>query len=301
MARSQIYFVASALLLALGSVLAKLLLSLDQDGGKAIDPLPFLTFQLIGGVAFLMVVQIALGGSRAPLHLLRRPALAGLILGVGSVGTIMALALISASEAAVVFATQPVVILVLARVLLGERCGLWVTALCLVAVVGVVTIVASGGVDETGARATGIAFAAVSTVSAALYVIWMRGLSDKIDVLTALLVVLSAATLLAALLWGVTHMVALAGIRAGTFFLAGSAFGTGVIYYGAAFYVYLLGLQHTEASRAGVYLSLVPVFVIALAWALLNERLTPLQWVGAAIVIGAVAGLARLSAGASRL
>ncbi|MEL7252776.1 MAG: DMT family transporter [Pseudomonadota bacterium] len=293
---SHLFFVASAFLLALGSVLAKYLLSLDQTSETTIDPLPFLTFQLMGGVAFLVVMRLSMGWRHEPMQLLLRPALAGIILGAGSVGTIMALALISASEASVVFATQPVLMLGLAWVLLGERFGPSTAALCLIAVGGVIVIVIGGTVDASSSRFAGLAFALMSTASAALYTVWMRGLSGKLDFLTALIVVQSAALLLSALVWGLAGFADVSPTHFGSPFLMGSAFGTGVIYYGAAFYIYLIGLQNTEASKAGIYLSLVPVFAIALAWFLLAERLAPMQWLGAAVVICAVGGLSALSA-----
>ena len=83
--------------------------------------------------------------------------------------------------------------------------------------------------------------------------------------------------------------------RIGTLFLAGSALGTGALYYGAAFYIYLIGLQNTEASKAGIYLSLVPVFAIGLAWVILAERFGISQWIGAVIVVVAVAGISAIS------
>lgn len=292
---SHLYFVASTFLLALGSVLAKYFLSWDQGAASTIAPLPFLTLQLLGGLVFLITVRFVLGWQAEPLSMLARPAMAGLILGVGSIGTIMALALISASEASVVFATQPILILGLAWLLLRERFGSSVGLLCLLAVGGVVVIVIGGGIGSSSNRVGGLAFAMMSTACAAIYTVLMRGLTGKLDFLTALIVVQSAAWLLSVMALSLTSLTDFTPASFGTVYLASSAFGTGVIYYGAAFYMYLIGLQNTEASKAGVYLSLVPVFAIGLAWFLLAERLTLLQWIGAAVVIVAVLGVSLLS------
>lgn len=295
MPRSHLPFVISAFLLALGSVLAKYLLSVEQTSGAPIQPLPFLTLQLFGGVFFLVAGRTARGWRSEPVKLLVRPAVAGIILGFGSVGTIMALALISASEASVVFATQPIIMLGLAWVLLGERFPFSTVIFALCAVAGVVGIVIGGGIDASPERSTGLSFAFFSTVSAAIYVVWMRGLSGRVDYLTALIVAQAMACLISGLVWTIAFIADLAETSTGTAFLAWSAFGTGAIYYGAAFYIYLIGLQKTEASTAGVYLSLVPVFAIGLAWGLLSERLAPLQWVGAVTVICAVGTISLLS------
>lgn len=88
---------------------------------------------------------------------------------------------------------------------------------------------------------------------------------------------------------------ALTPARIGTYFLAGSALGTGAFFFGAAFHVYLIGLQQTEASKPGIYLSLVPVFVVGPAWVILSERLGTWQWMGAVIVIVAVTGISLIS------
>lgn len=289
---THLYFIASAFFLALGAVLAKYLLS---RSGAVIDPLPFLTLQLLGGVAFLSAVEMAKGWRRRPLRRLARPAAAGLVLGVGSLGTIMALASISASEASVIFAIQPVVIIALARVLLGERVTPAVFALSVVAVIGVASIVAGGLAPGATGRVAGIAFAVVSTVCAAVYVVWMRGLSEGTDIPSALVVVQVVAWFVAASAWGATELMDLTETRVGSSFLILSAAGTGVIYYGLAFYVYLIGLQKTEATTAGAYLNLVPVFAIGLASAILAEQLSSVQWVGALVVIGALTGISLLA------
>lgn len=297
---SHLFFVASAFLLALGSVIARHFLSLDQASSASIDPLPFLCLQLFGGIAFLVVVRLARGWQRIPAADLCRPACAGIVLGMGSIGTIMALALISASEASVVFATQPVMILGLAWIVLREKTPIETIILALLAVTGVIVIVVGGGFDTSSKRFLGLSFALISTASSAIYVVWMRGLSAKLDQLSALIVVLSVAFLVAALAWTLVTGLGLASTSAGSILLGLSAFGIGTIYYGAAFWIYLVGLRKTDASIAGVYLSLVPVFAIGLAYVFLAERLTHLQSIGAATVTLAVGALALITAKRSR-
>ncbi|MEM6677858.1 MAG: DMT family transporter [Pseudomonadota bacterium] len=286
---AHLYFVASAFLLALGSVWVKALLS-SRD--TIIDPLPFLTLQLIGGVAFLIAVQGVRGWRGVDFPPLARPAVAGVILGVGSVGTIMALASIPASEASVIFATQPIVIIALARLLLGERIARAVLVLSLVGVAGVGGIVIGGSGFDTTGRSLGVALALLSTVCAAIYVVWMRRLSGSTSVLATLIIVQSTACLVAASVTALSTATALSAAHFGDGSSMLAAAGTGVLYYGMAFYVYLLGLRTTEASIAGVYLNLVPVFTIALASATLSERLSPTQWIAASIVITAVTSIA---------
>ena len=54
------------------------------------------------------------------------------------------------------------------------------------------------------------------------------------------------------------------------------------------FLLFLAGLHHIEASRAGVTATLEPVFAAALAWGLLGETMLPWQIVGGLAVLGGV-------------
>jgi drug/metabolite transporter (DMT)-like permease len=72
-----------------------------------------------------------------------------------------------------------------------------------------------------------------------------------------------------------------------------SAALSGCLYYGVAFSLYLTGLQHTPASVAGQYINLIPIFGIAAGSFLLGEQLTGRQWIGAVVIVLAVAIAAR--------
>jgi drug/metabolite transporter (DMT)-like permease len=70
----------------------------------------------------------------------------------------------------------------------------------------------------------------------------------------------------------------------------GSAVVSGFVYYGLAYWFYLAGLRHLPASTAAVSFYLIPLFGVAAATAL-GERLEAIQWLGAAVVITAVASI----------
>ena len=289
------FFLAlSAALLALGSVLAKGLLG----GGLGTDlppvaPLPFLVCQLAGSLALLAMLckvqgdGFAVGTSARVLHV------AGGVVGLGAIGTILALSFMPVGEASVVFATQPIVILLLARMLLGEPLTVRAFALSSVAVLGVVTILGGAAAGSATDRPLGVAFAALTTVAAAVYVVWMRQVSSVTRPLPALLRVQTVALVIAALAWIGGDLLGRGAAGLPSISSALAAAGTGAIYYGLAFYVYLLGLAHVEAGRAGAFLNLVPVFTIGLAFVLLGERLTTAQWIGSGVVLGAVLALGR--------
>ncbi|MGJ8586326.1 MAG: EamA family transporter [Marinosulfonomonas sp.] len=114
---APLLLVSSAFLLALGAVLAKALLS---PGSTALHPLLFLVAQLGGGLLVLFAFAMITGQllwSRS----LKRLAIPGLIIGAGSICTILSLYFTTASEASLIFAIQPMIVLGLAWVFLKER------------------------------------------------------------------------------------------------------------------------------------------------------------------------------------
>ncbi|MEO1193160.1 MAG: DMT family transporter [Pseudomonadota bacterium] len=288
------FLVLSAALLSLGSVVAKGLL----DGGlglglQPIAPLPFLTCQLAGSLILLALLAARRRGGFALGSAARVLNMTGLVSGVAALGTILALSFMPVGEASVIFATQPIVILILARLLLGEQIRLRVALLSLLAVLGVVVIL-TGAVEGTATdRRLGAAFALLATVAAAAYVVWMRQVSGATHPLAALFRVQAIGCLAAALAWAVGIAFAWPQAALPSPFSALAAGGTGALYYGVAFYVYLIGLARMEAGRAGVFLTLVPVFSIALAALLLGERFAAIQWMGAAVVLAALFALSR--------
>ena len=66
---------------------------------------------------------------------------------------------------------------------------------------------------------------------------------------------------------------------------------SGLMYYAAAFWMYLKALQAVPATTASIFLNLTPVFGVAGAYLLLGERLTQSQWVGAVIILTSVIAL----------
>jgi drug/metabolite transporter (DMT)-like permease len=65
------------------------------------------------------------------------------------------------------------------------------------------------------------------------------------------------------------------------------AAGSGVLYYGLAFWLYLAGLRRMPASVAGSFITLVPVFGVAASY-LVGEQLSTAQWLGALVVVGGI-------------
>ena len=66
---------------------------------------------------------------------------------------------------------------------------------------------------------------------------------------------------------------------------------SGVLYYGLGFWFYLTGLRLVPASYAAAFLPLIPLFGLAGGY-LIGERLSPLQWIGTALVVAATLAIA---------
>ena len=273
-----LYLVGSALCLSVGSVATKGLLS-------GVAPLSFLAAQLVGSLTLLWLLVVLRGLVPTSAAAVRPLVMVGAVIGAGALCTILALDNTSASEAALVFATQPALIVAIAFVLLGERIGWPLIVLGLVAVAGVAMIVADG---RAGGSLVGNLFAFGSTALSALYVVLMRRITQRTHPLAALAVVQTTAL---AICLVAIQADALHDLNRGTALSAQDWVGaalTGALYYGVAFWVYLIGLQRIAAAMAGLYLNLVPVFTIGLAAGLLGEALSAEQWIGAGIVLAAV-------------
>jgi drug/metabolite transporter (DMT)-like permease len=67
-----------------------------------------------------------------------------------------------------------------------------------------------------------------------------------------------------------------------------SAIGSGVLYYGINYWLYLTGLRSVPASIAAASFYLIAIFGVAGGFLFLGERLEPSQWISAAIVLAAI-------------
>jgi drug/metabolite transporter (DMT)-like permease len=67
-----------------------------------------------------------------------------------------------------------------------------------------------------------------------------------------------------------------------------SAVVSGLLYYAFAYSFYISALRRVRASIAAASFYLIPVFGLGGAW-VSGERLEPVQWLGATVVVAAVA------------
>ena len=76
---------------------------------------------------------------------------------------------------------------------------------------------------------------------------------------------------------------------------------SGALYFAGAYWLYLGALRRVTASAAAASFYLIPIVGVAAAALLLGERLAPIQWLGAAVVLlSVIAILIRAPLGAHR-
>ena len=228
-----------------------------------VAPLTLLPIQLAASGALLLVVTAV---RREPIAL-TPPVRKLAVLGVLNPGAAYALGLvglttITASMYVLIWATEPVVILVLAALVLRERISLRLAALVSVAVAGVLLVVHQPGVSGD---LVGILLTITSVGFCGLYTVLTRRLLLDDASLTVVIAQQAAALAFAVLLASVAGLLGangwdVAGLGATSLLLATVS---GVLYYGLGFWFYLTG-----------------------------ERLSPVQWIGTALVIGATLGIA---------
>jgi drug/metabolite transporter (DMT)-like permease len=259
-------------------------------------PLLVLVVQLLGSVVFLWAAVLV---TRAPLRLDRGAALASLsgLLEPGLAYTfgIIGLALTTASNASLIGAAETPLIVLLSWLFLGERFGARTLALAVLAGAGVGLLVLPDLQGLASGSILGDLLVGLATLLAAIYVTVCRRLVAGIAPLP-----LAALQQTVGLAWALAVLVA--GRAAGwapaapadlstvTVLLVGAS---GVLGYALTFWLYLAGLRHLPASRAALFLALIPVFGVAGAALLLGERLVLAQWAGAVVVVGAVGAMVR--------
>lgn len=188
---------------------------------------------------------------------------------------------IPVSLAALIFYTYPLMVALLARFTEGTRLGLLGTTAFLAAFLGLALAL---GPSFQVLDWRGIAFGFAGAAGAAGALLFTGRLGVRIDGfgLTFWANAIGVPGML--ILIPLTGSWALPAVPEGWLPFAG-----GALCYAVAINLMFLGTRLAGAARSSMILNLEPVITIGVAAALLGERLGPLQLLGAALVIGAVA------------
>ncbi|MXR37293.1 DMT family transporter [Craterilacuibacter sinensis] len=197
-----------------------------------------------------------------------------------------ALMLTSASQAAVITATLPILVTAGAMLFLAERHGRQVWAGMVVSFAGVVwlTVGASSSADAPNPL-LGNALEFLAMVCGAGYMLIAKKLSPRYSAL-----LLTGVQALMGSLWFGIGMLTPWGQWPDTLPLWPSVW---VVYLGACitlggYGLYTWAVSKVDVARAASFINLIPVFSVALAWLILGEMLNLSQWLACALVFGGV-------------
>lgn len=261
-------------------------------------PLVLLTLQLAASVVALWIVVAV---KRAPLpsarHLIPLLALGLLNPGVAYSLSLMGLARVSASMTTLLWASEPLLIVPLAALLLREAVTWRFVAVLALGLLGVALVVGLiGGLTSGDSDAGGVILLLLGVLCCALYTVLSRALVGVADSLPIVAIQQSAGVLYAAAAlalgtrFGSIHE--LVALPSATFV---TAVVSGLLYYAAAYWLYLTALRFVPAGVAGAYFNVIPVFGVGFAVIFLGETLTISQWLGALLIGLSVIGLVRLT------
>ncbi len=192
----------------------------------------------------------------------------------------------TASQAGMITALLPILVMITASIFLGEKTGVKGWAGAILAVVGVCWLTVSGAPTEDAPNPVlGNLLEFTAMICATGYTLVMRFLAPKYSPLFL--------TAVQAFVGSVFYLPIL--------FLPSVQFPEkiefiptfAIIYLGAvitlgAYGLYNYSLKYVPASRAASFVNLIPVFTVLLGWMVLGEVFTPMQCVAAAVVMGGV-------------
>ncbi|MEX1125231.1 MAG: DMT family transporter [Acidimicrobiia bacterium] len=254
---------------------------------EEIPPLTLLPIQLTVSVGMLAVLLRAQGLRVNWSPQMRRLGAMGVLNpGVSYALSLLGLTYITASLSVLLWAVEPLLILVLAWWLLGDPITRPLALASTLALVGVILVVFERG---SGGQLTGITLTLAGVAACAVYTVISRKLMVADSTLAVVAVQQSYALVFSVALLGATILTGmstpLTDVSAEAWI---SAAVSGILYYAVAFWFYLTGLRRVPAGTAAVFINLIPVFGIAAGHVLLNERLTGRQWLGAILTVVAV-------------
>jgi probable blue pigment (indigoidine) exporter len=263
---------------------------------RAVAEIPPLTLLAIQLAASLVVFALLMRWRRQPF---RDPTASPILgrLGVLNPGLAYALGLlglvhISASLSVLLWAAEPLMILLLAGWFLHERVTPGVAVLSLIAAAGMALVVYAPG---PSGQLLGVALTLAGVACCAIYTVVARRWLGTAEGTAAVVATQQLYALAFALVAVIAVWLAGGAVRPEGVSPAGwlSAVISGVLYYGVAYWLYLSGLREVPAPFAAVSFYLIPIFGLAAAFLLLGERLNPQQSLGAAVVIVVVLAIFR--------
>jgi drug/metabolite transporter (DMT)-like permease len=243
--------------------------------------LPLLAWRYV--IAALLIAALERGG-RPPLRERLRLWAIGSVFVFNSIAYFRALEQIPASVTALVLYTYPVIVALLAGLVGVERLT-WRALLATLGAFAGCALTAGGAAAGAPLPPSGVAWALGAALVYASYIVLSSRFGQGVPARVLALHLAQAAAVVCvgfaladgglALPLGPRALLSVAGI--------------GVVSTVVAMTAFLAGMALVGPTRASVLSSLEVIVTLALAFAFLGERLSPWQWAGAALILGAVA------------
>lgn len=279
--RHALLLVAATACWGCGTVLSKQVLD------RGVAPLTLLAIELAASSLLLFVGTLVLGLRLTwSANLGRLAALGVLNPGFAYALGLLGLVTIDASMSVLLWATEPILIMLLAVLLLRERVAAATIVAVAVALIGVLLVLYRPGASGD---AIGITLTVGAVTACAFYTVLTRRLLLDDSSLAVVLAQQVAAFAFALVIAGIVWAIGIAdlGLPADSATWA-LAVASGTVYYGLAFWFFVGGLRGVPASIAGSFFPLIPVFGFTAGY-LVGDRLTDRQWLGATLVVVATA------------
>jgi drug/metabolite transporter (DMT)-like permease len=276
--------ILAAVCWGLGTVVSKAALA-------EFPPVTLLAIQLGSS---LVVLAVLMRGQGIALRAPGPPLLARLGLlnpGLSYALGLLGLSSITASVSVLLWALEPVMILLLAAVLLRERITPLIVVLSAAAVVGVGLVIVDPGSIQVEPVGVGLSLAGVACC--AIYTVLTRRFIPDAQETSQVVFAQQVYALLFAIGLGVVIRLVDGPVLPERVSALGvvSAVVAGTLYYAGAYWLYLGALRRVPASIAAGSFYLIPIVGVTAAALLLGERLSPVQWLGAAVVLVSVLGI----------
>ena len=234
---------------------------------------------MIGGAVLTVLVLLRGGFDRAAIRADAMPlVLGGAALGFNWVALFEAYRLLNVSLATLIYYVGPMLVLLLSPVLFREALtGRKIAAICLVAV-GLVCI--SGSIAFGGLSAGGLVTAIVSALFYSSLIIFNKRIVRTSGMQTA------AIELDAAFVVVLIYVLLTAGLPHPEKAALPYILVIGLVNTGLAYLLYFSGLQKLPGQSVALISYVDPVSALLFSALLLHETMTPVQLIGAVLIIG---------------
>lgn len=259
-----------------------------------VDTPAIVFYRMVLGVPMMIFMAQAFG-TGVSRQVLRLSALPGILFSLSFITGFASVKMTSIANATLVTNLQPVLVLLVAPKLFGERLRRSQLGLGAISMAGVLIVVLAAA-STSGAKWTGDVMAAVNvTIWTAYFLIAKQRRVDGVDSWSFLAGIFIWAAVVVLPFGAITSNDLGAMTTKDWLCVIGMALGPGIVGHGLMTW----SQSHLDVTLASILGLLSPVISTALAWVVFGESLTILQMFGAAVVIWSLAMLVRSQTGAN--